>query len=136
DIYSPLNSTKREIRLCRILPFSFSQECVSCVLSTVSLDAAPDFEALSYVWGDAADRVPIIVNGQRLLATKNLEAAMRALSSRAMMGFGASRDFTRVVWIDALCIDQTNLAERASQVKLMGDIYSSARHVVTWLGAE
>jgi Heterokaryon incompatibility protein (HET) len=38
------------------------------------------------------------------------------------------------LWIDALCIDQTNVDERAAQVLLMGDIYSSATRVIIWLG--
>ncbi len=134
DIYSPLDANRREIRLCRILPFSLN--AVSCVLSTVSLDTAPTFEALSYVWGDSSNRVPIRIDGRQLLVTRNLAAAMRALSSRAMMGFGSSPDYTRLIWIDAICIDQSNTSERNSQVRLMGDIYSEARHVVGWLGTE
>ena len=134
DIYSPLDANRREIRLCRILPFSL--DSVSCDLFTVSLNAAPKFEALSYVWGGNSRRVPIRVDGQRLLVTRNLAAAMRSLSSRAMMGFGSSSNFTRLVWIDAVCIDQSNTSERNSQIWLMGDIYSEARHVVAWLGPE
>jgi len=128
DIYSPLDENRREIRLCRIQPFSSGQQSISCILSTVSLNDAPNFEALSYVWGDAKDRLPITVNGQQLLVTKNLAAAMRALGSQARLVY------PRVVWIDALCIDQSNMAERNSQVTLMGDIYSSARQVISWLG--
>lgn len=37
-------------------------------------------------------------------------------------------------WIDALCIDQENLAERNHQVTQMGKIYASAYRVVSWLG--
>jgi hypothetical protein len=43
-------------------------------------------------------------------------------------------DVKDYLWIDALCIDQTNSTERASQVLLMGDIYSSAKRVIVWLG--
>lgn len=38
-------------------------------------------------------------------------------------------------WIDALCIDQHNTAERNHQVGLMGQIFSRAHHVQIWLGA-
>ncbi|KAF4451526.1 heterokaryon incompatibility (het-6OR allele), partial [Fusarium albosuccineum] len=38
------------------------------------------------------------------------------------------------VWADALCINQTDLAERASQVKLMGQLYRTARLVYAWVG--
>jgi hypothetical protein len=40
----------------------------------------------------------------------------------------------KYIWIDALCIDQSNLPERNHQVKLMSALYSQARHVVAWLG--
>jgi len=39
-------------------------------------------------------------------------------------------------WIDAICIDQSNLDERASQVKIMKDIYHNAAYVIVWLGEE
>ena len=38
------------------------------------------------------------------------------------------------IWIDAICIDQTNQRERNLQVNLMGEIYHRARAVVVWLG--
>jgi len=40
----------------------------------------------------------------------------------------------RVVWIDAICINQDDLDERSSQLQIMGDIYSQAQDVVIWLG--
>lgn len=40
----------------------------------------------------------------------------------------------RVVWADAICIDQTNKAERARQVTLMSEIYEQAQEVLVWLG--
>lgn len=40
----------------------------------------------------------------------------------------------RMVWVDAICINQTSLAERADQVKKMGHIYSQCSHVFLWLG--
>ena len=41
-----------------------------------------------------------------------------------------------MVWIDALCIDQTSLGERSSQVGIMSQIYSGAERVIVWLGKE
>jgi hypothetical protein len=39
-----------------------------------------------------------------------------------------------VIWIDAICIDQTNVSERNHQVSMMGQIYRNAREVYMWLG--
>lgn len=41
-----------------------------------------------------------------------------------------------LVWVDALCIDQQNKEERATQVRLMGQIYSNAASVAIWIGPE
>lgn len=38
------------------------------------------------------------------------------------------------VWVDAICINQDNVDEKADQIKLIADIYSQARFVVVWLG--
>jgi hypothetical protein len=40
----------------------------------------------------------------------------------------------RVLWIDAICIDQTNQKEKEYQIQFMAQIYSQATHVIVWLG--
>jgi hypothetical protein len=82
------------------------------------------FVALSYVWGDLNDTLPIRVSGNRISATRNLHEVLQCLS--------ASK-FDQLIWIDALCINQMDLQERASQVALMGDIYSRASYVLAFL---
>jgi hypothetical protein len=57
--------------------------------------------------------------------TKNLELALRCVRD------GTSE---RVLWVDAVCIDQNNTAERSAQVAIMGEIYSAATQVVIRLG--
>jgi hypothetical protein len=42
----------------------------------------------------------------------------------------------QALWVDALCIDQNNLAERGAQVSIMSSIYSIASKVLIWLGEE
>ncbi|RFU25078.1 hypothetical protein B7463_g11261, partial [Scytalidium lignicola] len=58
--------------------------------------------------------------------TTNLEAALRELRAQNIT----------TLWIDALCINQNDLLERALQVMRMGLIYSRAQAVVLWLGEE
>ncbi|EFW98780.1 heterokaryon incompatibility protein [Grosmannia clavigera kw1407] len=43
-------------------------------------------------------------------------------------------DRARVLWVDAVCINQQDIPERGEQVKLMAEIYHSASQVVVWLG--
>ena len=40
----------------------------------------------------------------------------------------------RLFWIDAICIDQHNNAQKASQVRRMDEIYANAEDVFIWLG--
>ena len=85
------------------------------------------FEALSYTWGSAEDSRQIYVGGSIISVTNNLYIALGYLRREAD---------DREMWIDAVCIDQSNLAERSQQVSLMGDIYRMAARVVIWLGPE
>lgn len=41
---------------------------------------------------------------------------------------------TRMLWVDALCINQVDNTERSQQVAQMGKIYSDARETIAWLG--
>jgi len=38
------------------------------------------------------------------------------------------------MWIDAICIDQSNVEERGSQVQQMRRIFEEAAPTVIWLG--
>lgn len=67
------------------------------------------------------------MNGSSFQVTENLEAALLALRS-------SSKD--RILWVDAICIDQFNTMERNEQVQHMADIYRTATKVVVWLGVE
>jgi hypothetical protein len=85
----------------------------------------PTYEALSYTWGNPKETEPIIVNGQTMRVTKNLNAALLALRKE---------NEDRIMWIDALCIDQTNVQERNEQVRRMPAIYQRATRTIAWLG--
>ena len=43
--------------------------------------------------------------------------------------------YSDYLWIDYLCIDQTNISERSHQVSIMGSIYTQAAETIVWLGA-
>ncbi|KAH8760644.1 heterokaryon incompatibility protein-domain-containing protein [Hyaloscypha finlandica] len=123
----------RPIRLLTILPGHHDDE-IMVSLHQTSLDArpTPSYEALSYVWGSPKDPETIFITGSNELwdiqVTRNLAVALRHL---------CYTDKPRVTWIDAVCIDQSNLDERSSQVQLMGDIYGLAPSgVIVWLGPE
>lgn len=85
-----------------------------------------EYEALSYTWGDSSlEKQPILLNGKKFYIHQNLYRLLWARSSMFRHRF---------LWADALSIDQTNPAEKSSQVKRMKEVYVNARRVVAWLG--
>ena len=96
-------------------------------MAKVSLDEQPEYEALSYVWGGTTDMVPLRVHQDTIYITKNLALALRHLRRMAS---------PRVLWIDALCINQIDIVERNHQVAQMRYIYENAVEVLVWLGEE
>jgi hypothetical protein len=113
-----------QFRIIRLHPGQF-HDPIRIDLFTEELSSLPEYDALSYVWGTEISGLPVTVNGRVLKVTANLEIALRYLRYK---------DAVRALWIDAICINQRIPDERYHQVRLMGDIYSSARHVIVWLG--
>lgn len=128
--YTPLPpnaSAQKVIRVIDLLPDEQPSSVIKCNIQLVSLHQNVAYDALSYCWGNAAVKVPILCNGAELEVTTNLHSALRRL-----------RDSNRIrrIWADAICIDQSPEAveERTQQVQLMRHIYQNAKQVVIWLG--
>ena len=113
------------IRLVRIMPGDWSDP-ISCELHFTALDAIHSYHTLSYVWGPPKITRPILLNGQKYQVTVNLESALRHLRHQL-------REET-LVWIDALCINQSDGDERTHQVGLMGSIYRNCKSVLVYIG--
>ncbi|KAK8861866.1 HET-domain-containing protein [Apiospora arundinis] len=71
-----------------------------------------DFYALSYEWGDPTRTASILVDGVEVIDYRE----------------------TLYLWADAICINQQDISERNSQVRLMDEIYTQALKVLTWTG--
>jgi hypothetical protein len=124
--YTELKSELQEIRILSIMKGHQSAE-IECSLKHVSLMDGPNYEALSYTWGDPSDTSYINLHGRPFSVTKNLATALPHL-----------RKETEVVeiWIDAICINQRDTDEKSVQVRRMREIYEKARKVIIWLGPE
>ncbi|KAL0932092.1 heterokaryon incompatibility protein [Colletotrichum truncatum] len=136
--YRALDPDLNEIRLIQVDPLitndpgpdnGFSQ-VVRCRLKHVSLNDSPNYTALSYVWGDPTITRTIIVDDQPVQVTENLESALRHLAT----GRWHDAELGWTLWVDAICIDQHNSAERTQQVSLMKAIFRSAFKTLIWLG--
>ena len=127
DVERPkLNPNASEIRILT-LRHGHDDDPITCDLQVAQLDSSikPTYDALSYVWGDPTIRSPVILDGRLHQVTVNLAAALRRLRFPAQ---------DRRLWVDALCIDQKNDAEKSHQVNLMSRIYSNAQKGLVWLG--
>ncbi|RSL59630.1 hypothetical protein CEP53_005708 [Fusarium sp. AF-6] len=125
-IYEPLNPAVDEIRLLTLHPASQADSTLFCTLSHASLAReTPAYEALSYVWGTPNFSASILLNDVNFHVTPSLASILSALRLENQ---------TRVLWIDALCINQSDVQERSQQVALMRKIYSCCRQDIAWLG--
>jgi hypothetical protein len=122
--YAPIYTLSKGIRLLR-LSDRYTPGPPSCEISHASLDDDIKYEALSYTWGDSKLQDFISLNGNITSVTVNLTRALEDIR----LDHG-----TRVLWVDALCINQEDTTERNHQVKQMGAIYQKAERVVVWLG--
>ncbi|EUC49159.1 hypothetical protein COCMIDRAFT_85426 [Bipolaris oryzae ATCC 44560] len=123
-MYSPLNTSRKEIRLLYLYPGAWN-DGIECRMETVSLKDYPKFQAISYVWGDTTNKLSITVNGQHLAVTQNVVTGLQRLRATGE---------TLALWLDAVCINQSDIHERSEQVQCMREIYSSADEVFIWLG--
>ena len=117
--------TEQSIRVLKLAPALHRDSSLRCKLVEVSLDKNPKYEALSYVWGSPQNGCYVECHGSKLHITANAEAALRRLRYRCC---------PRTLWIDAICINQTSIPEKNTQLRLMADIYRKARRVIIWLG--
>ena len=124
--YTPLNDDLKEIRLLTLHQGGFKAD-IHISIHTVPLtpENPPKYEALSYEWGSLENPIDIHVGVQTLAVTQNLAEALPYLRYR---------DRPRVLWIDAICVNQQDLKERSRQVRRMADLYRLADRVVVWLG--
>ncbi|KAF2831509.1 HET-domain-containing protein, partial [Ophiobolus disseminans] len=124
--YRPLDQTQPSIRLLSVLRKRSRDGLLECQMIPSTMSAK--YTCLSYVWGTENDHggpFDILVDGERFAVRYNLYTFLEVARIKY---------FKKLLWIDALCIDQANVKERNKQVQQMGDIYSKAEMVIAWLG--
>jgi hypothetical protein len=100
-------------------------ETLHCGLSFSNIDDKPSYEALSNVWGDASNRTTIQCDGKSLSVTVSLAKALRQPREPSN---------SKVLWADAICINQEDISEYNQQVSWMECIFNNAVCVLSWLG--
>jgi hypothetical protein len=125
--YTPFDFERPGIRLLRLL--KGEDPLIECELFQAwhdgdDTDTIP-YEALSYTWGGAEKAASVQIGAENHDVTENLYLALQHLRYR---------DEDRILWVDAICIDQSNVEERGHQVNQMRNIYSQADRTLIWLG--
>ena len=135
-----------KIRLLKLWPpqsgtlNGLGNDLIRCDIISCALDTTEKYEALSYTWGLHTRNFPIVISSNpsfeewsksdeknSIPATPQLYAALRRLRHASD---------PRILWIDQLCINQADDAEKGQQVGLMADIYKKAYRTIVWLGEE
>jgi hypothetical protein len=126
--YSPLPGPGC-IRLLRLVAHTDEKARIECRLFNYPLQELGEgthlYEALSYVWGNPNNPRSISIDKHDLTITINLHAALLCLRDRFI---------DRIIWIDAICINQGDMIEKGMQVRYMAEIYGKASRVIVWLG--
>ena len=120
-VHPPLDLATRCIRVLRIKPGE--NPIIVCEMQTSVL--SDHHVCLSYTWGDEPASMQISINGAEYFVRPNLWSFLEAARNMKVNDW---------LWIDAVCIDQSNIKERNHQVQQMADIYQQARYVVVWVG--
>jgi hypothetical protein len=160
--YSPLNASKREIRLLHIHPASRDNEGLVCSLVLSRLGKTPPYQALSYCWGSLDDTVPVTLVFQEHLEVDsshfenvapklhdffesgdptirlidNFQITTNLHAALLSLRTNNTDDRAAFVWVDSICINQGNVVERSNQVRAMYQVYEQAESVVIWLGGD
>ncbi|KAF9882251.1 heterokaryon incompatibility protein [Colletotrichum karsti] len=127
SIYQPLAET--EIRLLTVWPGSFGDAVRCSLAATKATQGYEEYDAISYTWAGDDDIIEktgrVCIASEEFPVTPNCEAVLRRVR----------REWTpRIVWIDAICVNQDDVHERGRQVRLMPQIYSRAREVIIYVG--
>ncbi|KAI8936762.1 hypothetical protein NX059_006009 [Plenodomus lindquistii] len=127
--YEPLDLQTDAFRLIKVHPNRSEHGLLQLSLwhSTVS---SSSYCCLSYRWASQLRQKTILLNGKSFSVGNNLYGFLEELQLQADDGFDTP------VWIDSICINQDHETERGHQVQNMGQVYSTAKKVLVWLGAD
>lgn len=126
--YQPLDETKRQIRLFRLAPNVDPAAELHGSLQVFDKASAPQYKALSYMWGPALALQSILVDGQVIKIRQNLYDFFLVFR----LAFVSEGGW---IWADQICIDQSSTWERNHQVQMMAEIFTQAFSVIIWLGS-
>lgn len=120
--YEPLPQVEGSIRLLSVQR-DIQNDMICCNLAEGNTNQR--YNTLFYTWGSPSETRLVLVNGQKVSIRHNLWEFLNVAWQ-----YYPEKSF----WIDAICINQDDIAERNSQVQIMGSIYKSSQKTLIWLG--
>ncbi|KAF5017067.1 hypothetical protein F66182_11059, partial [Fusarium sp. NRRL 66182] len=118
------------LRLLHVKPGD--SDLIHMELSNVDLGTHPRFWALSYVWGSRENPANVVINDAVFSVTRNLYYALQEY--RSQFAKDDTSTARLLLWVDAICINQLDNAEKSIQVPRMSNIYGRCERVLAWLG--
>ncbi|KAK3387845.1 heterokaryon incompatibility protein-domain-containing protein [Podospora didyma] len=136
-VYQPLPPSC--IRLLRRVPQAAADantvlfEFVIYNLEDNSIGERPFYSAISYCWGSHPTKSKLaLADGSYLPITAKVATILtRLVADRPKVRAGVANP--PLLWLDAVCINQADAAEKGSQIPLMAYIYRRASCVEVWL---
>lgn len=124
-VHTALLDSNLQIRLLLLDAAGSDEDTISASLEIWNKGDTPPYNTISYVCGDAQQMQDVTVNGSRVSVRHNCYYALW----QTRLQFPESR-----VWIDAICINQLDLEEKAIQVTMMYETYFNATRVLACTG--
>jgi hypothetical protein len=94
-------------------------------------DTKIDYESLSWCWGTDVPQFAVqIIKGDETFKKPIKKGLALALKHLRLP------NRSRMLWIDAICINQEDAEERNHQVQMMSRIYTRSTEVCIWLGPD
>jgi hypothetical protein len=112
-----------EPSLRQVYPWLATSGTLRITMTRHKLEDKPDFAAISYVWGDTVPSITVICNGRPIQVTENVYEMLCYL-----------RRYKRPLWVDAICFNQQDDGEKATQIPLMRRTYAQSAFVIVWMG--
>jgi hypothetical protein len=144
-LYDALQDDK--IRLFRMVAGDRKSKEVHLEIQQFSFNPTIQYLAISYAWGRPSSEFPgswdsptdlktVHINSHELKVRQNLFSFLLEARQLSIPGseYVEMQSGVEWLWVDAICIDQTNIQERNTQVLKMKDIYENAMKVICWLG--
>lgn len=123
--WTPIDRNRTEFRLLHLIERGEGDQYLHCRVEHFPLSRPPPYVALSWTWGDhLPEHYRLCIEDRWIQIPETLFEALLVLEKNGH----------RTIWVDALCVDQTNIDEKAVQVLRMATVFGQADLVAVWLG--